>query len=528
MGDRPGSAPQSRPEADAEPRASDTASVTIDNDGPRPILSPARPSTAAGLGPTCDSTATLEGSASWTNVHLTRQDDQYVPTLRTRRRNDLLLFVGFLEFFNALDFPANVWNQIPTPTFAKGLMVTGGSLAIIASLVAFVDLSLSWRNIKLLRQERAFLEAQRSRTQRGTQPHHYLRAWLSVNFRELFWELVDRLLQDAIVGFGGIVIGVGTIIAIKGEDPHIFKASNLMSGYIGNGLVAVYGVINAGWNTYLTIRARRHSREVMRYISDTSVRKRARSVFRVHQVYAIVNGVNMIVAAAGSLISSTMWFGYVILIPCIIAAIFTNTFWKKKAGYDRLMVPHRPFESVDIYQEITRAIRLQDQLKDPTYNPELSRLPRDAILDLIIKNEMLEDLCLAMVNSPATRRAMLGGEPPQIEINAQTLAAMDFGILIDAVRNCMDTIGFHRARDQERMLYELLGAYLDEERGGRPGEKVESCGKSIDPSSGADEPNAEPLAEGSGAEKIVTEQVCRQGEFHASGENIAEPQISVK
>src|SRR5690349_11906469 len=92
------------------------------------------------------------------SLTLIRRKDKYEPQERIRLRNDLLLIVGYLEFFNALDFPANIWNSIPVPTFAVGLMATGGSIALLASSFAFFDFRRSWRNIKLLRKERTYLQ----------------------------------------------------------------------------------------------------------------------------------------------------------------------------------------------------------------------------------------------------------------------------------------------------------------------------------------------------------------------------------
>ncbi|ORY59991.1 uncharacterized protein BCR38DRAFT_295185, partial [Pseudomassariella vexata] len=251
-------------------------------------------------------------------------------------RNDLMMFVGYLEFFHALDFPANVWNEVPVKKFAMALMIVGGTLAILASCLAFVDLRRSWRNVRLLREERAFLRAEIARTERL--PCNYLQACQSANFRELGWEVFDRVAMDGIVGFAGILVGTGTIMAIGGANHRIFHASNLLSGYVGNGFVAFYGLINAIWSVYLWQRGRRHCRLVTDYIQENPMQKRARQIFRNHQIYAVTNAVTLVVSSIGSLISSTRWWGYVILIPCIFGSVFCNMFWRKKVGYDRLII----------------------------------------------------------------------------------------------------------------------------------------------------------------------------------------------
>ena len=51
-------------------------------------------------------------------VNFVRQKKGWIPKDQYRLKNSLLAGVGLLEFGNALDFPSNVWNQIPVPRFA--------------------------------------------------------------------------------------------------------------------------------------------------------------------------------------------------------------------------------------------------------------------------------------------------------------------------------------------------------------------------------------------------------------------------
>lgn len=51
-------------------------------------------------------------------VNFVRQKKGWTPKDQYRLKNSLLAGVGLLEFGNALDFPSNVWNQIPVPRFA--------------------------------------------------------------------------------------------------------------------------------------------------------------------------------------------------------------------------------------------------------------------------------------------------------------------------------------------------------------------------------------------------------------------------
>lgn len=174
-----------------------------------------------------------------------------------RFKNNLMASVGFLEFANACDFAANVWNMVPVPTYAAILMGLGGTVALVMTVFAARDGIRSWRNIRILREERRVL-LRRSRECRQTDSSPYLRACLEVNRREIGTEIIDRLAMDSIMGFGALLIGIGTNMAIGGANPHVFLASNLLSGYIGNALPAIWGLVNTIWCTYILRRASRH------------------------------------------------------------------------------------------------------------------------------------------------------------------------------------------------------------------------------------------------------------------------------
>jgi len=90
-------------------------------------------------------------------VTFIKQKGRYNLAKQYRLKNSLLAGVGYLELANARDFTANVWNEIPVPSYAVALMAVGGTLALSISLFAFKDAELSQRNILLLQQERRYL-----------------------------------------------------------------------------------------------------------------------------------------------------------------------------------------------------------------------------------------------------------------------------------------------------------------------------------------------------------------------------------
>lgn len=388
-----------------------------------------------------------------------------------RRRNDLMYFVGWLELFNALDFPANVWNDVPVPTFAVALMATGGTLAILASAVAFYDLRKAWRNLGLLRQEQRYLGAERANAVPASPTAIRLRAWQLVNQRELGWEFFDRALMDGIVGFGGFLVGIGSLIAPFGADRRVFHASNLLSGYVGNSFSAAYGLINFVWAIYLWRIGSRRSEAVSCHIKDVPTLRRAHRVFRHQKLYAVVFAVTVVVSSVGSMASATMWWGYVVLIPCVFASVFGNVLWRRRVGYDRVVFPHKPLRQDDIDDQIALSILAQTKIRDNQADAFLARFSRAELLVYLIDHDMLDTLSGELVKDPEVRNDVLKDQPKEVTIEVNILEGINYDILLRNALQCVEMVGLRRAIERERLLYELLGSHICAQNEQTPGKK---------------------------------------------------------
>ena len=145
-----------------------------------------------------------------------------------RRNNDLSPAVGLLELSNALDFAANVWNAIPPPTISRTFMGLGATGALIILIFASFDIPLAWRNTSILREERRRLiqlqkdpeDAASNRMEAAD-----VQTYLDLNHRELGNEVIDRICMGLLLGFGGLTVGIGTYLAIDGENPTSYLAS---------------------------------------------------------------------------------------------------------------------------------------------------------------------------------------------------------------------------------------------------------------------------------------------------------------
>lgn len=346
-------------------------------------------------------------------------------------KNSLLAGVGYLELANVGDFAANVWNQIPVPRHAMILMAIGGPIALGMTFFAARDFVLSWRNVRLLRAERGELFALRaqlcgSSTMEvkgggGGNDEELVRALdsrLGVGVRELGTEIVDRMVMDVLMGIGALLVGVGTIMAIFGANPHVYLASNLLSGYVGNSMAAIFGLFNAIWSGFLIYRFQCHDIACQRKIADdtqfdyslsTRHKNRLRTRFRRFQWHAIVNALNGLVAGAASMITATRWWGYVILIPCIISLILCNYFWRWKLGYDRPIITSSSSATkhpaagllAPLLPDLEYVSALHDALSLSLSTSNNNNLPRsivnldsfESMLAFISRNHMFESFC---------------------------------------------------------------------------------------------------------------------------------------
>ncbi|KAJ5949863.1 hypothetical protein N7454_001447 [Penicillium verhagenii] len=336
-----------------------------------------------------------ESDITWQETFESTKDQ--VPLVQRRGRfrllhqqqfkNSLLASVGYLELANAGDFAANVWNTTPVPTFAAVLMGIGGTLALFMVFLAIQDFRLSWRNVKLLREERVHIQRLQQYHCKNPELTRLLDARLGVGVREIGTEVVDRILMDMLMGMGSVLVGVGTLMAIGGANPRVYKASNLLSGYIGNALAALFGLVNAIWSIYLIYRFKKHDEAVVAGEPSDDIRRRLRLRFKRFKWHSIINSVNGVVAGAASMVTAEHWEGYVVLIPCIISLIMCNYFWRKKLGYDR------PLQLTPLLEDLEYVIAMQRGLADPDHaipQPIVDTKSLSSMLQFIVRNRMLE------------------------------------------------------------------------------------------------------------------------------------------
>ncbi|KAH8750040.1 hypothetical protein BGZ57DRAFT_934836 [Hyaloscypha finlandica] len=381
---------------------------------------------------------TFGSQSSFQNATFVRQKNGWIPKEQYRLKNSLLAGVGLLELGNAGDFAANIWNQNPIPHFAMALMALGGTLALTISILAFRDAFLSRENIRNLREERRFLWAQKADL--GAEISRDLDSQLDMNFRELGTEYVERLGMDIAMGFGAIMVGIGTFLAIGGANPRIFRASNLLSGYIGNAPVALFGLCNTGFSVYVWRRAHRHGRAATKEVRSTVFLRRIRRV----KTHAAINAITGVTAGAASLVTATHWEGYPVLIPCIISSIASLI---------------RELEHTTSTREIFRTGDPSEWLLELIPDPD--SLP--SILEFLGANDLFDDFCLRLLKDKTLARSISGPLGQEVTIDVQTSLTADKVLhskMVKAAEETMREMGPLQFKYRERYCLEALGCYL--------------------------------------------------------------------
>ncbi|WPH02265.1 Hypothetical protein R9X50_00512100 [Acrodontium crateriforme] len=398
-----------------------------------------------------------------------KKGKSYAPLGWQRYENNLLAVVGFLEFFNALDFPANVWNNYPVPRFVTALMGLGFALAMVGSGFAIWDGLLARRNIRFLLKEREYLKSwrERARKSKNVDSEILLGACMDVNFRELGWELADRFMMDLFMGVGLLVVGAGTLLAVYGEDSRLFHISNLLSGYVGNSFGATYVLVNATWSTFMWKRAHGQSNAIRRASGEIEYRiaRRVETHSNRHKYYALVNGLSVFVGAIGGLMSATLWQGYVVSIPAIIGSAMANFFWRLKLGYTRDSVDQWiDVTTFDILERLKIVIGMHQsfkrRLEKSSETLELEWSTNVEAIHFLQENGLYRDFCAILLKDSAAAKKALGDLQHTVVVDPKRLLTADHRLVTRVAHECVRKVGKRRLQDEERYLLEFLGCYL--------------------------------------------------------------------
>ncbi|KND89045.1 hypothetical protein TOPH_06357 [Tolypocladium ophioglossoides CBS 100239] len=389
----------------------------------------------------------------------------------TRLINNISWVVGLLELANAGDFAANVWNVVPVPVYAIVFMAIGGTVAGVLSVFAFLDSRLSCQNVRFLRLQRRKQKAERARRLEHSEAMRDVDVRLAVTFRELGSEVINRWVMDLLMGCGAVLISVGTFMAIGGANEDVWFASNILSGYLGNTPIALFGLVNCMWAAFIWTKAQGHviaTRKALRgSLAAALVKRRSRNV----QAFAITNGTATILGGVGSLLTATRWWAYVILIPVIISSIFCNLWWRRRVGYTRAplrdgvfppIVPSELVADLEFAAHAEIAIREQQTAPINQFVADPTSLPD--VLGFLEQHAMLDIFCLKVVSVPELCDALNGKDSTELDIGVDNLLAVPEPLhprLLELAQECVRDMGPEHFRNRERYMAEMLGTYYN-------------------------------------------------------------------
>ncbi|KAF4445818.1 hypothetical protein F53441_10463 [Fusarium austroafricanum] len=404
------------------------------------------------------------------NVTLAKKRSNWFCVDNTRLRNNLFAAVGFLELANAGDFAANVWNDIPVPIYAIVFMAIGGTAALVISICAFFDSRKAWCNIKFLRRQKKYLETDKKRL--GAESSRSHDVFIEITTRELRIEIINRWAMDVLMGGGALLISTGTYMAIGGANDKVFLASNILSGYLGNAPIALFGLISSIWAGFVVAKMRSHVKVANKELQGSPTLPLLKQrCFRVN-LFFILNGIANVLGGVGSMLTAERWWGYVILIPVIVTSVFCNVWWRHRVGYDRTFISTLPDLNVD---NITEALEATTQLRHAIQDGTSMNLEQifggpaalSEVLELFVKHDLFEQFSLQLVTNKNVGHLLLKAQDARAQISAASIldiAEEHHPSILSVALIFLKKQGPKHLLHRERFLIEVLGTHLNQEK----------------------------------------------------------------
>lgn len=369
------------------------------------------------------------------------------------------LAIGFLDIANSGDFAANVFNHVPVPIYAIVLMAIGATVALVMSSVALRDITRSWRNIRLLREEKVCLKSMDSDKS----------VELEITHRDLWTEIFDRAGVDMAMGIGAFLISVGTYMAIGGANHKIWFASNLLSGYVGNALPALYGLCNVGWSVHVWSRARKQQSAATIHLHDDLVKQLLLNRIRKTQAHAGLTAIVCLVSGALSMVTPTHWWPYPVLLVCGLAFIYSTWVYRNQIGYERSTLHG---DNVLDESHLIAEIRFLHSVKialqsgsDAWLTLQLADMSTSDLLDFVVRCDLFEGFCCALLqDSCLGNRRFHNLSTPTFMIGKHALLNLDKPEQMEEIhsfaRSHIEKYALQTVNIHERFLLECLGACL--------------------------------------------------------------------
>ena len=283
-----------------------------------------------------------------------------------RRVKDTKTVVVF-ELDNFGDIGSTPLFNPPFPIPVYGVLGLGGIACLwFGAVPAIQDVVEGRRNLRVLRGEEKFIDERRAQVIddlfAATPEVHTARARqrellrLAIHHaqckRERESELLDRIVSGLLIAPGAILTGLGTFVTpgfVFGAHSALAGTiANLLTGFVGNGPIAAYAVINAGYNSHKTIQAHRRLRLMRRYNlnriwgDEIDVDGQLRHRLRLIRNTAACKSVSSFGIGVGGVLTALTPFGYAVLLPFAIMRAGAEYLTHRKLGYSRKLYHGEP------------------------------------------------------------------------------------------------------------------------------------------------------------------------------------------
>jgi hypothetical protein len=428
--------------------------------------------------PGLDSVTMVKGRRGWS----------YLPGIRLE--HNLHWAAGLLELANSGDFAANIWNDVPVPVYAIVFMAIGGTVAAVISIFALRDGGKAWKNVKFLRNQHHLLRTQRAQQLEECQSTEKLDVLIDITKRELYTESINRWGMDILMGGGAVLISIGTFMAIGGANRKVWLASNILSGYLGNAPIALFGLVNFCWAIYMFNKKQLHYRAATKKLQDGAALSVVREYCFNMRLFFAINGTSTLIGGVGSMLTPTFWWAYVVLIPVIISSYFCNFWWRRRVGYDR---PVLTFPIGMDSRGLVRALEFAEETRRVMKkSPEaaMMQLVTDPtsllmVLNRFVEHGLFEAFATKLVINKDIRQVLCGEQATRAEIEVSRLVALPESyheVILSIAGTFLQNEGAKHFEHRTRFLGEILGTYLamvEENSPRNQGEKTDE--KEVEP-----------------------------------------------
>ena len=297
--------------------------------------------------------------------HWFRKPTLAVAQLPRRVKDTRTVMVFELDNFG--DIGATPLFHPPLPIPVYGILGIGGVLCLwFGARPALEDVIEGRRNLKVLKGEEKFITERRAEVIDDLFAFSPSEHTVHVRQRELLRlaihhaqcrreresEILDRMVSGILIAPGSVLTAIGTFLTpgfIFGA--HSATASvlaNLLTGFVGNGPIAAYAAINAGYNSHKTLQANRRLRLIKQYDlnrlwrDDVDVNHAVRHRVRLIRNTAACKAVSSAGIGVGGILTAITPFGYAVLLPFALARGGAEYLTHKKLGYSRKLYRGTP------------------------------------------------------------------------------------------------------------------------------------------------------------------------------------------